>query len=478
MKDLKSSLRTMSERGTPVGSARLRERVAVELAGRRLFSGLRRVWDLPGPVLAALAAVVVVIVFGGVLLLSSPGDGSGDSSPFAAQPAPTTTVTSTTEAAPPTTEAAPPTTVAAAVSTGTDVEFYEVTMELLGDEGFATTCGRLVMRAAYGSSGDDFVADGTGGSSAPRLFLGVSEELSWQRDFPAPISGDGFGVPPSSQECHGGAVEGSPLPRDGLLTIAWDDDVLELLWHFDYYYETGLAAVLENFTIRGEAPVEWTESPDGERSTEVSGEFGVGWFQNLDGEVVHGYEPFEGSPRPFHFRLTMTPTLDSIPFEESVELDEIVASAAVSAEAWNAAAQQLGLEYLTLENGTSSRTDQQYESSVETVWEFSTETTSARATHTIWGPDLDVSDPDLYFEIGFWLDSGLETELGRSQLLDATRIIIRRMEPALSDLELEDLVSRLLDPETWPEFEVGRSWFLLISEGDTGFVLAQWTDGD
>ncbi len=97
------------------------------------------------------------------------------------------------------------------------------------------------------------------------------------------------------------------------------------------------------------------------------------------------YEPFEGSPRPFHFRLTMTPTSDSLPFDESVELDEIVAAAAKSAEAWNAVAQQLGVENLTLENGTSWRSDDQYGSVVETVWEFSTETTSARSTHAIWG---------------------------------------------------------------------------------------------
>ncbi len=246
MKDLKSNLRAMSERGTPVGSARLRERVVVELAGGGLFSGRRRVWNLSGPVFAALVAAIVLISFGGVLLLFSSDEGLGESSPFAAQP-------TTTEAAPTTTQAAPTTTEAVAVST--DVEFYEVTMELLGDEGFATTCGRLVMRAGYGSSGDSFVADGSGGSSAPRLFLSVSEELSWQRGFPEPLSGEGFGVPPSTEECHGGAVEGSPLPRDGLLTIDVDDDVIEFLWHYDYYYQDEeTAPVLENFTIRGEAP--------------------------------------------------------------------------------------------------------------------------------------------------------------------------------------------------------------------------------
>jgi hypothetical protein len=469
MKDLKSILRAMSERGTPVGSARLRERVVVELAGGGLSSGLRRVWNLPGPVFAALVAAIVLIAFGGVQLLSSTGYGFGESSPFAAQPTSTTAATPTTEAAPTTTEAA-------AVST--DVEFYEVTMELLGDEGFATTCGRLVMRAAYGSSGDSFVADGTGGSSAPRLFLSVSEELSWQRGFPEPLSGEGFGVLPSNEECHGGAVEGSPLPRDGVLSFAIDDDVIEFLWHYDYYYQAeGSARVLENFTIRGEAPVEWTESAEGEKSTEVSGEFGVGWFQNLDGEVVHEYEPFEGSPRPFHFRLTMTPTIDSISFEERVELDEIVAAAAKSAEAWNAAAQQLGVENLTLENGTSWRWEEQYESVVETVWEFSTETTSARSTHMIWGPDIDVSDPDEHFEIMFWLDSGYETEAGRSQLLDATRIMIRVMEPTLSDFELEDLASRLLTPEVFAEEEVGRTYFLSLTESNTWrWVLAQWID--
>jgi hypothetical protein len=399
-----------------------------------------------------------LVVIGGVMLLVRPGGESSPVSPVGAQPTPTTAATPTTEAAPPTTEAAPPTTVAAAVSTG--VKFHEVTMELLGDEGFATTCGVLIMRSGgYGSSADTLVADGTSGSSVPRLSLSVSEELSWQRDFPEPLSGEGFGVSPSNEECHGGTVEGSPVLWDGLLMLTLDDDVIEFLWHFDYYKTE---SIWENFTIRGEAPVEWTESPEGERTTEVSGEFSVTWYQNLNGELVHLYEPFEGSARPFHFKLTVTPTLDSIALEEPLELDEIGVAAVRGAEAWNAAAQQLGVENLTLENGTSWQDEGREgdESGVNTVWELSTETASARVTHRTFGRFGEL------FEIEFQMDSGYGTESGRSQLHDATRVMIRMMEPTLSNLELEDLASRLATPEEFAYEEVGQTVFMSGVESD------------
>ncbi len=88
-----------------------------------------------------------------------------------------------------------------------------------------------------------------------------------------------------------------------------------------------------------------------------------------------------------------------------------------------------------------------------------------------------MSDPDEHFEIIFYVDSGYETEAGRSQLLDATRIMIRLMEPTLSDLELEDLASRLLTPEDFAYEELGRTMFMSVSESNTWrWVLAQWID--
>ncbi len=416
----------------------------------------RRPW-----LVTVVAAAAVLVLIGGVMLLIRPGGGSS----LVATQSPPMTAAPTTVATPPITEATPPTTVAAIGTDviGTDVRFHEVTMELLGEEGFATTCGVLIMRSATSEDlvpSSALVADGTGGSSVPRLVLKVSEELSWQREFPEPLSGEGFGTPGSfdlttwNWECHGGTVEGSPAPWDGLLALTLDDDVISFLWHFDYYVAEG---VRENFTISGEAPVEWTVLPGGERTTEVSGVFSVAWFQNLGGEAVHLYEPFAGSPRPFRFQLTVTPKPDLVAPEEPPVLDSIGAAAAESAEAWNALVTQFGVDNLTLEDGTS----RQEEGGVDTVWELSTEVASAHVIHTVFGSDGE------FFEIGFWMDSGYDTEAGRSWLHDATRVLIRLMEPTLTDTELEDLASRLVTPEEFAYEEVGNTIFISNARSDT-----------
>jgi len=415
----------------------------------------RRPW-----LVTLVAAAAVLVLIGGVILLIRPGDGS---SPVATQ-SPPMTAAPTTEATPPTTEATPPTTVAV-IGTDvicTDVGFHEVTMELLGEEGFATTCDVLIMRSATSEDlvpSSALVADGTGGSSVPRLFLKVSEELSWQREFPEPLSGEGFGTPGSfdlttwNWPCHGGTVEGSPAPWDGLLVLTLDDDVISFLWHFDYYLAEG---VRENFTISGETPVEWTVLPGGERTTEVSGEFSVAWFQNLGSETVHLYEPFVGSPRPFHFQLTVTPKPDLAAPEEPPVLDSISAAAAESAEAWNAVVTQFGVENLTLEDGTTEG------NGLDTVWELSTEFASAHVAHIVFHNQYGE-----FFEIGFWLDSGSDTEAGRSWLHDATRVLIRLWEPTLTDTELEDLASRLVTPEEFGYEEVGNTVFMSGVLSDT-----------
>ncbi len=479
MRNLKASIEYLAKFHRKAGAGAVLDDVAIALASReRDDHGLRfRSWS--GPIVSVVAFVAVLGVGAVALLFTSRGEEPGFG--FGAQStehtvavpssvtAPPTTIppaASTTEAAPTTTEA-PPTTVAAAINTG--VEFHEVTMELLGDEGLATTCGVLIMRSGDGMfPASTLLADGTSGSSVPRLFLSIPEELSWQRDFPEPVSGEGFGVSPSNQECHGGTVEGSPASWDGLFWFTQDDDVIEVGWHFDYYKvdsvdtEGAHVGVLENFTIKGEAPVEWTESPDGERVTEVSGEFSIAWYQNLDGELVHLYEPFAGSPRPFHFRLTVSPALDSIVVEERVELDEITAAAAYSAAAWNAVAEELGVENLTLENGTSS--SETSDSDVDTIWELSTETVSARVKHVTWSGN---------FEMLFFLDSGYDTEAGQALLHDATRVMIRVWEPTLSDLEMEDLANRLLAPEEYGYAEIGHTLFISDTTSETErYVLA------
>lgn len=67
MRDLRASLIAMSERGTPLGSRRLRERVALKLAGAGLTPEPVRGRRLRGPALAAVAAVIVLVAFGGVM---------------------------------------------------------------------------------------------------------------------------------------------------------------------------------------------------------------------------------------------------------------------------------------------------------------------------------------------------------------------------------------------------------------------------
>ncbi|MFH1330989.1 MAG: hypothetical protein ABIJ48_10115, partial [Actinomycetota bacterium] len=80
MKDLRTSLIAMSERGTPLGSQKLRERVALKLAGGGLAPEPDRGWRLPGPALAAVVATAVLVGFGGAMwFLNRPGDDSAES---------------------------------------------------------------------------------------------------------------------------------------------------------------------------------------------------------------------------------------------------------------------------------------------------------------------------------------------------------------------------------------------------------------
>lgn len=80
MSDLKTSLRQLAERGTPAGSERLRQRVAVELAGSPTRRESRVV---PGLAVAVGVTVVTIAVIGGASVLL------GGSDPSALQPSAT-----------------------------------------------------------------------------------------------------------------------------------------------------------------------------------------------------------------------------------------------------------------------------------------------------------------------------------------------------------------------------------------------------
>ncbi len=196
MRDLSNNLRTISERGTPVGSARLRERVAVELAGGGLTP---RRWNLPGPVLAALVAVIAVIAFGGILLLFQTDDGSVASTPEATDPpvvsntAVSTTAVSTTEA-PGSTEA---TTTATVVSV-TPVELEMTWVQAPAQQAFGLNDGILkVIEGGPGLIAVGVVEDAVGYTDGavwvsadgldwekvgdPEVFVGVTNQFGSNR---------------------------------------------------------------------------------------------------------------------------------------------------------------------------------------------------------------------------------------------------------------------------------------------------------
>lgn len=113
MKDLRSSLQALSERGTPIGSDLLRQRVAVALAaggGRLRPAAGRRV--APGWALAAAFAVTILGVGLPVYLLLR----GGEEAVSTTVPV-TTSVPATTSIAPPTTTEATTTTAAATTTT-------------------------------------------------------------------------------------------------------------------------------------------------------------------------------------------------------------------------------------------------------------------------------------------------------------------------------------------------------------------------
>ena len=97
MSDLRDALIELAERGSPVGSGRMRERVALELAGPIRRGGSE--WMRLGWVVAATAAAVVLIVIGGAALLFGGAEPSSRL-PVAVGPSMTTTTAATTTTPP------------------------------------------------------------------------------------------------------------------------------------------------------------------------------------------------------------------------------------------------------------------------------------------------------------------------------------------------------------------------------------------
>jgi hypothetical protein len=92
MRDLRAALTELADRGTPIGSGRMRDRVAVELAGPIRRGGPE--WMRFGWVVATAAAVVVLVVIGGTALLFGGAERSIPP-PVGVEPSTTTAATTT-----------------------------------------------------------------------------------------------------------------------------------------------------------------------------------------------------------------------------------------------------------------------------------------------------------------------------------------------------------------------------------------------
>jgi hypothetical protein len=95
MSDLKNSLQHLAERGSSLGSDRLRERVAMELAGSATH---QTTGMIPGWAIAAAAATVVFVVIGATTMLLGGSDSPVASLPPAQSTASTPAITTVTEA--------------------------------------------------------------------------------------------------------------------------------------------------------------------------------------------------------------------------------------------------------------------------------------------------------------------------------------------------------------------------------------------
>jgi len=403
--------------------------------------------------LCATVRIPLALVLVGAMLTSSCSSGASDTTTTAVEAAPTTADLMATTA-----------TVDQATRLFVNsAEVFEVTMELLGAEGFATTCGPLLMRLV---SEDEtsflravLSADGFEGTSVPRLFLAVSDELSWQREHPEPRAGSGFGLTPD--ECHGGMIEGSTGTEQGILSISVEEGAIHFLWHFDYWRED--STVREHFTLQSAvSPVEWTFADGVTWTTEVTSNFTLTWFLRVGEQLVHDYDLFEGNPRLFHFRITATPRPDIV--VAPPEPEAISETAVAFREIWNRATQEFGVSSLVLDNAKAWRDPGGAGGGVTTEWQISTEATSARLKH--------LTHPNgRTLEVGLYMDSVHDTDPGRLWLQNATRVLIAVMEPDRSDDSAEDLVTRLLASDFGYE-ESSNMIYIYQGADSSAFILA------
>ena len=112
-----------------------------------------------------------------------------------------------------------------------DPVFYDVTMELVdGADGLGLCVEEtLVMVDLDGA----LLADGTGGTSVPRLYLRAGVDSS--RTYPVEVTGEEF------NGCHGGALPGSESDVPSYFLIHTDRSgyVSNVLWAFDVYVKEG-----------------------------------------------------------------------------------------------------------------------------------------------------------------------------------------------------------------------------------------------
>ncbi|NHZ71130.1 MAG: redoxin domain-containing protein, partial [Proteobacteria bacterium] len=334
-------------------------------------------------------------------------------------------------------------------------------MELISDEGLTTACGPLLMRLVTDEDSPElegsFSADGWGGTSVPLLSVRASEDLLWQRSYPEPQTGHGFGSSPG--ECHGGTVDGSPDVWPGYLSFSLNSHESNFIWHFDYYWVDG-NIVREHFTMTSsETPVTWIPTSEGGLTTEIVADFEFGWFLGVDGEPIHLYEAFDGSPRPFGFRLTVIPRPEIA--VESFRAEPMDSMAIEFGRTWNTVAQRVGVPGVVVDAGTAERKG---DGALLTTWTLMSDTVTGRLTH-------EASRGGGLLDVGLWPESGYDTEAGQLWLDDATRVLIQVMEPLLSGSEVEDLAARLLALSFGYE-ESDRTVFIYQAEDLSPFVLA------
>lgn len=240
MNDLTRTLTEVSERGTPIGSARLRERVMLDLAADASVPARRR-FNVAQPAWAFLASAAVMLVLLGVVPLVVRAFTNGESEATTATVVPTTVTTVVPETTLPATT--PPATPAPAeFSTPTTVPPKPASLDI--------SWQRVPEQASLEDGWIAAVTPGGPGYVAVGGTVGCSDDSSfWQSDLSGP-----------HQNCRGGAA--AWVSADGL---TWErvesqsfrgDAALDQFMNDVTVGPAGLVAV-------GAAPVIDPDRPDG-----------------------------------------------------------------------------------------------------------------------------------------------------------------------------------------------------------------------